>query len=488
MNTTSTNPSSPQEQVTEQASARRLARRFDLLILGAGPAGMSAAIRARKAGLSVLVVDDQPAAGGQIWRAVEKVADTSTGKLLGDEYRSGAKLAEAFHQSGAVFEPDTQVWQIEPGWNVYMSRQQVAERVSATAVILATGAQERPAPFPGWTLPGVMTVGAAQILLKTADQIPDQPVWVAGSGPLPLLYMVQLLRAGGKIAGWLDTTPARAMQRGLPHVMRALPAWRDLLKGNSWMRELKRAGFPIIRGADRFSVSGEVRVEHLTYTTADGAQHTVPAQLVLVHEGVVPSIHMTQAIGCKHVWREAQACLVPALDAWGETSEPGLFVAGDGSGIGGARAACIRGELAAVGVALKAGKLDQKGADEAAQVLAPQLARELATRPLLDAMYPPRASAFNPSDDTVVCRCEELTAGDIRKAAAIGRPGPNQIKSFTRAGMGPCQGRQCGYTIAHIVAQVQNRPVAEVGFYRIRPPLKPLTLGELATLAVEGDK
>ena len=104
---------------------------------------------------------------------------------------------------------------------------------------------------------------------------------------------------------------------------------------------------------------------------------------------------------------------------------------------------------------------------------------------MLDALYPPRASIATPTDDTIVCRCEELTAGDIRKAAAIGQPGPNQLKAYTRAGMGPCQGRQCGYTIAHILAQEQGRTVAEVGFYRIRPPLKPVTLAELATLNID---
>ena len=104
---------------------------------------------------------------------------------------------------------------------------------------------------------------------------------------------------------------------------------------------------------------------------------------------------------------------------------------------------------------------------------------------MLDALYPPRAGIFAPADDTIVCRCEELTAGDIRKGAAIGQPGLNQLKSYTRAGMGPCQGRQCGYTVAHIGAAEQKRPVAEMGFYRIRPPLKPLTLGELASLKIE---
>lgn len=465
-----------------------MSRSFDVLVLGAGPAGMSAAIRARLSGLSVLVVDDQPTPGGQIWRAVEQVAPTATGKLLGEQYRSGHDVARTFRACGAVYEPGTQVWQIEAGWQVYLSRNQMAEVVQANNVILAIGAQERPAPFPGWTLPGVMTVGAAQILLKTSRQVPDQPVWIVGSGPLPLLYMTQLLDAGGRIAGWLDTSPGDSMRRGLPHLMRAMPAWRDLLKGWKWLRRLRRSGIPIITGVDRFSVGGADRVDSLTYTSSAGTPVTVPARLVLVHEGVVPSIHMTQAIGCKHSWNASQQCLVPDTDAWGETSEDGVFVAGDGAGIGGAAAACLRGELAALGVALRTKRIGSDAARNDAAPLRRRLAQALASRPMLDAMYPPRPSAFDPSDDTIVCRCEELTAADIRLAARVGRPGPNQIKSFTRAGMGPCQGRQCGYTVAHIVAKAQARPVAEVGFYRIRPPLKPLTLGELATLDIPETK
>jgi NAD(P)H-nitrite reductase large subunit len=110
------------------------------------------------------------------------------------------------------------------------------------------------------------------------------------------------------------------------------------------------------------------------------------------------------------------------------------------------------------------------------------LARELALRPFLDALYTPRSQVLAPADETVVCRCEEVTAGTLRARAALGRPGLNQIKAFTRAGMGPCQGRMCGYTVINLIAEVQKRPVADIGFYRIRPPLKPVTLGELASL------
>jgi NADPH-dependent 2,4-dienoyl-CoA reductase/sulfur reductase-like enzyme len=459
-----------------------MTRSVDLLVIGAGPAGMAAAVRARAAGLDVLVVDDQPAPGGQIWRAVETVAAAPRGKILGDEYRSGAALARAFRASGAGYEPGTQVWQIESGLRVFMTRNRQASIVDARAILLATGAQERPVPFQGWTLPGVMTVGAAQIMLKTSGQIPSDPVWVAGSGPLPLLYMVQLLQAGGRIAGFLDTTPPGRHRAALPYLPKALLAAKDLLKGVGWMRALRRAGVPTIRHVADIEALGSDRIETLRYRTCEGQEKTVSASVLLVHEGVVPSIHATLATGCAHKWRDDQACYVPTLDEWGESSQLGIFVAGDAAGIGGARAARLRGDLAAIRIAEKLGRLQAGEASRLARPVRRQFNRELAARPFLDALFKPRQEIFAPSDATVVCRCEEVTAGEIRAVAAVGRPGPNQVKAFTRAGMGPCQGRQCGYTVAHILAAAEGRPIEDVGFYRIRPPLKPVTLGELASL------
>lgn len=463
-------------------------RQFDTVVIGAGPAGMSAAIRMCDLGLSVLVVDEQPAPGGQIWRSVEAVAPTATGALLGDEYRAGADLVARFRACGAVYEPETQVWQIESGWRVFTKRNGQVATVCADHVVLATGAQERPAPFPGWTLPGVLTVGAAQILLKTSRQLPSEPVWIVGNGPLPLLYMAQLLRAGGKIAGWLDTSPRGGWRRALPWTGAALLEWAEISKGLAWMREIRRAGFRRVRGVTSVRALGDGRLQELEFTQANGKTTRVEASVLLSHEGVVPSIHMTQALGCAHSWNGQQSCLAPDLDEWGQTSKKGVYVAGDGAGIGGAKAACVRGELVALGIGQRVGRISEASAATGAKTLRLQLHGLLRLRPMLDALYPPRDDIRVPSDETIVCRCEELTAGDIRKAVAIASPGPNQLKAFTRAGMGPCQGRQCGYTVAHIVATAQNRHVSEVGFYRIRPPLKPLTLGELASLNTEEEK
>ena len=274
-------------------------RSFDAVVVGAGPAGMSAAIGLRAHGLSVLVVDEQLAPGGQIWRAVEAVAPTPTGTLLGEEYRAGADLASRFRACDASYEPETKVWQIEPGWNVYMSCKGQAESVRTSHVILTLGAQERPAPFPGWTLPGVMTVGAAQILLKTSRQIPTEPVWVVGCGPLPLLYMAQLLRAGGKIAGWLDTAPSGGWRRALPWAGAALAGYADIFKGLRWLREIQASGAKRVRGVTAVRAFGHKRLQELEYTQANGRCTRVPASLLLSHEGVVPSIHMTQALGVR---------------------------------------------------------------------------------------------------------------------------------------------------------------------------------------------
>jgi thioredoxin reductase len=453
---------------------------FDLLIVGAGPAGMAAAVIARRYGLEVIVVDDQPRPGGQIWRSVETSARRD--EILGASYIEGRAVAEAFRASGAIYQPSTQLWQIEPGFRAFVSRDQSAQVIEAKAVILASGAQERPVPFPGWTLPGVLTIGAAQILLKNAGQIPARPTWIAGSGPLPLLYAVQLLRAGGQIAGFLDTTPPGQWQAALRHLPGALRASGDLIKGLGWIAKLRASKIAIIRGVTEIEALGNERIEGIRYRVKDQTIVNVEANTLLVHEGVVPSLHAAMSLGCDVTWDAGQECYAPIVDQWGESSLANLFIAGDGAGIAGAKAAQLRGELAAIRVGLKLGRVSENATLIAARPLRRKLGRELALRPFLDAMFRPRPQVFAPTDDTIVCRCEEIKAGEIRARAGIGRPGPNQIKAATRAGMGPCQGRQCGYTVTRILAAAQNRLPSEVGFFHIRPPLRPVTLGELASL------
>lgn len=456
----------------------------DILIVGAGPAGMAAATRLAELGARPLVVDEQPLPGGQIWRAAERARPQATRAALGPDYAAGAERIARFRASGVDYAPNTRMWHVEPGFRVYLSRDGAAFPVEARNVLLATGAQERPAPAPGWTLPGVMTVGAAQILMKTSAQIPDGPVWVCGAGPLPILYMRQLLAAGGKIAGFLDTTPRGAAGRVIPHLLGAWRGRSDLFKGLRWLRELKAAGVPVWPGASRPRAIGTDRLSKIAFCDRQGREHRMPASVLLLHEGVTPSIHASMAMGCEHDWNAAQGCFVPRTDEWGMASAEGLYIAGDGAGVAGAMAAEARGTLAALAIARRLGLDVPEGAVEAARR---DLAAATASRGFIDALYPPPSPADDIPDDTVICRCEELTAGEIREAAKIYRGGPNQIKAVTRCGMGPCQGRQCGYTLNRILAREYGQSQAEVGLYRARPPLGPVTLGELAAMGDAGE-
>jgi bacterioferritin-associated ferredoxin len=204
---------------------------------------------------------------------------------------------------------------------------------------------------------------------------------------------------------------------------------------------------------------------------------------VLLHQGVVPNVQLTMALGCRHLWDEVQLCWTPQSDAWGRTSLERVFVAGDNGAIAGARAAEYSGRLAALQCAHELDKLSGTARDAKAGELRSKLRSHLAIRPWLDRMYRPREGFRIPADDTLACRCEEVTAGAIRKAVALGCLGPNQLKFFTRCGMGPCQGRLCGLTVSEIIARERGVPVSEVGYYRIRQPLKPVTVAMLAQTA-----
>lgn len=452
---------------------------YDVAIVGAGPSGMSAAICLKEIGASVVVVDEQPEPGGQIWRGVERNAGSPVFTALGKDYDEGRALVAQFRASGADYLPNTQVWQIEEGWTLFATCNGEARKIAARAVLLANGAQERPVPFPGWTLPGVMTVGAAQILLKSGGMLPQGKVWIVGSGPLPLLYATQLLKLGVCITGYLDTSRKPTLRA----LMRLAGAWRDfpsLLKGLRWTQELRRNGL-VTRGISDVRAEGDNRLQFVTWQSGKQLRR-VQADVLLVHEGVVPRIHETLALGCTHHWNTQQSYMAATLDRWGETSRQNLFVAGDAGGIGGWVVATVSGEITALGIAARLGILKDADRLRREALLDKRRRRALALRPFLDSLYPPPRARL--PDEVIVCRCEEVSAGLIRKVAGWCPPDPAAIKSVTRCGMGPCQGRQCGYTVQGLLAEAHGLRVTDVKFFNIRPPLKPITIGEIAALGV----
>lgn len=456
----------------------------DVVVVGAGPAGMSAATRAARAGLSVVLLDEQDAVGGQIYRAIGR-ADAQRKEILGPDYAAGASIADAFVQSGARHVANASVWQVTREHAVHYLKDGKVGSFEAKRVILASGALERPFPIPGWTLPGVMTAGAAQILLKSAGEVPASAPVLAGCGPLLYLLGWQYVRAGVPIRALVDTTRHEDRWRAKRHLLSALRAWPFLSKGLHLIRTLREARVPIYEAADNLSVEGKAdgngvqRATALSFTS-QGRTHRIEADVILLHQGVVPNTQFTQALRATHRWNDAQLCFTPQVDAWGELDVPGIFVAGDGAGIGGAQAAAEQGTLAALAATAQLGAIDTATRDGEAAVHRAALERVMRIRPFLDSLYRPRDANRIPADSTVVCRCEEVTAGELRGFVALGCVGPNQAKSFGRCGMGPCQGRMCGLTVTEVIADARKVSPEEVGYYRIRPPIKPLTLGELA--------
>lgn len=449
----------------------------DVIVVGAGPAGMAAATVTASAGLSTLVLDENAGVGGQVWRAIG-TTPVLTRSILGPDYWKGEAIVRAFEASGANRLGGATVWSLDRHRELGVSAGGIARMLKARRVILATGALERPFPVPGWTLPGVMTIGGAQTLLKSSGLIPSGRVVLAGSGPLLWLFADQLIKSGGHIQVILDTTDAAARRGALRHAAGfALSPY--LAKGLRLMAAVRRR-VRVVTGVTGLAIEGTAAAESIVYRRGSGPSERVLTDTVLLHQGIVPTINLAVAAGIEHRWDDGQLCFAPALDRDGGTGIEGIAIAGDGAGIAGAEAAVERGRLAGIAAARALGSRAGQGPDETAARRT--LEKYVRPRSFLDALYRPAKAFRVPEGKTIVCRCEEVTAAEIVDTVGIGCEGPNQMKSFLRCGMGPCQGRLCGLTVTELIAETRGVPPGTVGYYRLRPPVKPITLAELAAM------
>ncbi len=457
---------------------------YDIIIVGAGPAGMAAATQASKYSDSILMLDEQTAPGGQIYRAIEAMKNRNRVEL-GDSYHSGLALAEKFRGRSKTenikYIPKASVWKVSNNNEVGFSAKGIAQTVYGKEIIIATGALERPFPVPGWTLQGVMTIGAAQILLKESELAIEDAIF-SGCGPLFYLVIYQYLTAGIPIKAVIDLTPKINYLKALPHLPNALPALPKIFEGWQWKRRIIQSKVPFITGATELEILGKTSVTGIKYKN-NSTWKELQAKNILLHQGVVPNINISLAAGCDSNWNSRQACWNITVDNWFQSSIKGIRVAGDGTSIGGAKAAEQRGHIAALGALTQLKKITPKERDISATPHRSVLKSEMRSRAFLDALFKPAENFRIPKHDkTIICRCEELTAGEIREVVKTGFDEPNKLKSFNRCGMGPCQGRFCGLTVSELISNTLKKPVNDIGYYRLRPPIKPLFLHELANL------
>ena len=447
-----------------------MSERANPLIVGAGPAGIRAAQELVAAGLRPMVVDEAPACGGQIYR--QPLVEDGRGARA--RYGSEADKAERLHRDFAAlldridYRPQTLVWNLREGTADFI-RDGIHDRVTYDGLILATGATDRVLPLPGWTLPGVFTLGGAQIALKAQACAIGTRVVFAGSGPLLYLVAWQYLKAGIDVAAVLDAAPLQAkfnLWRGLP----LAPA--IVLRGLRMAAELKLSGTALHFGVTGLRFEGERRVVRVTFR-AGGRERDVICDGVGYGLNLRSETQLADLAGCAFHFDSRDRAHLPVREISGRSSESGVYLAGDGARIAGADAAEAAGERAALAL------LEDRGLScnaTRAAALERKLQRIDRFRDVLESAFPyPSHWANDMADGTLLCRCEEISAGEARQAIKdFALVEINRLKAVSRIGMGRCQGRVCGAAAAEILANETGRDIGAVGRLRAQAPIKPI--------------
>ncbi|MDR6607938.1 FAD/NAD(P)-binding oxidoreductase [Pseudomonas synxantha] len=443
-----------------------------VVVIGAGPAGIRAAQTLVAHGVHPVLLDEAARGGGQIYRRQPANFKRSPVKLYGFEARKASALHQTIDElrEQLDYRPETLVWNAEDG-ALDTLQDGCAARLEFARVIVATGATDRILPVPGWTLPGVYSLGAAQIALKFQGCAIGERVVFAGSGPLLYLVAYQYAKAGAKVVAVLDSSPFSAQARALPGLL-SQPA--TLAKGIYYRGWLTAHGIPVHQGATLKRVAGEQRVQALIWSDAKG-EHRLKCDAVAFAHGLRSETQLADLLGCDFAWNPLNRAWLPQRDRAGRSSVAEVYLAGDGAGIMGADAAEMAGERAALALLEDIGYLIPT---QRALQLEQVLERIGDFRQGLERAFAfPENWAADIADDVMVCRCEEVRAGDIREVVREGHWEINRVKAHCRVGMGRCQGRMCGAAAAEIIACESQRAVSDIGRLRAQAPIKPLPFG-----------
>lgn len=451
----------------------------DVLVIGGGAGGLSAAISAARAGARVVVLDERKVAGGQYYK------QSAYGSILDTQQADGADLLSSAHASGAKILAGVELWGAFDPLLFLAQQGDTAIVARPKTAIIATGAYERPVMVPGWTLPGVMTTGAAQTLWRSYGTSPGKRVALCGSGPLNLQVALELARGGADVVRLAERAP-----HPLTRPLAALGMWATgaALTGKGLLMDLnlRRLGVPIHHSCDLARVEQDGQALMATFRGRDGSEDTITVDALCMNAGFEPQNEILRLLGAEMRYDPAMGSLRCQTDASMRTKVAGLYAVGDCKGLGGAPAARVEGSIAGAHAAAATGHGDAHDLFAARRALARHRRFQSRLWPLYD--IAPRSSVDMPLE-TMICRCEELTLGDIRVGLAD-KPGhAGTLKRATRLGMGRCQGRYCGPVAARMVSEAIAKPIEDLSFFAPRVPIKPVTISAIlaAQEALDGD-
>ena len=437
----------------------------DVLIIGGGAAGLSAASSLAGSGADVVLLDERSASGGQYYKqpiSPERLHPS----LEGDsQLREGAGLVARALDSGAHVLSRAEVWGAFAPQEIVAMVDGAPVRLRPRRTIVATGAYERGLPLPGWTLPGVMSSGAAQTMLKSNGQIPGQRILICGNGPLNMQIAAELTRAGANVVTVTELAPTPYSRIGAALGM-FLNDPSLTMKGMKNLRDLRNNGVPVRFSCGLQSVEEGDNGLRAWVGHFDGErvqrEESFDVDVVCTGFGFQPNNEILRSLDCRHEFDASRGQLTVVRDENCETSVSGVYAIGDCSGLGGAPAACEEGVIAAAAV-LRSMSIDLAPSIVEAEMSARTRLRKHRRfqRSLWRLFAAPRLHAELAEESTVVCRCESVRLADVESAMSAGDISIGAIKRRTRLGMGACQGRYCAPVAANLIADRTGEPVKE---------------------------
>ena len=468
-----------------------MANAFEVVIVGMGPAGMAAAIELCRYGVQVTVVDENPLPGGQVYRQLAKEFTAENERSLGVNYVKGKRLIEEFRKIGGqcVLLNDAHVWGGFDDNRLALRRGDKISLIKFKKLLLCEGATERPAVFPGWTLPGVMTLGGLQKLVAREFLLPGKRFLLAGASPLLIPVAAEVLKAGGELAGICTVVPAARFLKLTPELVFQKEILAEAIRHAF---EIVRHNAPVFNGYAVVSCSGDNRARKAEIARLDqegrivsGSVRTIEVDIVGAGNGILPMSRLGRQLGCRHEFDPVGLYWKVKTGPLFRTSRPDIYAAGDSHVIGGRDLAEWNGRLAGLEIAKD---LDRISADEFNRKTFESARSRERLKSYVSSLQ--RALARNVNQlgrmdlNTIVCRCEQVSLRDVLSGIEKGCRTIHEIKR-TRVGMGLCQGRVCESVVTEIMLK-KGIPIEEIGYFGIRPPISPIPIAVLEECAWQG--